>query len=194
MIAAYIRVSTYQQNTDAQRAELEQWLTANGHTKKSIKWFEDKETGKDLDRPGFAAMQKAIFAGKIKTVVVWKLDRLSRNQRDGINLLADLCDRGVRVVSVTQQLDLSGVAGRLVAGVLFAIGEMELENIRERQAAGIAAAKKRGVYSGRKPGTKKASADRALELKQQGLLNREIANAMGISTATVKRYLASFLE
>ena len=70
--------------------------------------------------------------GEAKTVVVWRLDRLTRKQRDGINTLADWCEKGVRVVSVTQQLDLSGATGRLITGVLFA--EMELEAIKERQA------------------------------------------------------------
>ncbi len=53
-------------------------------------------------RLAFEQMQKAIFKGLVKTVVVWKFDRISRRQRDGINLLADWCDKGVRVVSVTQ--------------------------------------------------------------------------------------------
>ena len=70
--------------------------------------------------------------GEAKTVVVWRLDRLTRKQRDGINTLADWCEKGVRVVSVTQQLDLSRATGRLITGVLFA--EMELEAIKERQA------------------------------------------------------------
>ena len=56
-------------------------------------------------------MQQAVFMGELKTIVAWRLDRLSRNQRDGINTLADWCEKGVRVVSVTQQLDLSGATG-----------------------------------------------------------------------------------
>jgi DNA invertase Pin-like site-specific DNA recombinase len=190
MVAVYLRVSTHQQNSTAQRAEIKKWLRGNGHKPSKVKWFEDKETGKTLKRPGFNKLQKAIFDGAVKTVVVWKLDRLSRSQRDGINLLAELCDRGVRVVSVTQQLDLSGATGRLVAGVLFGIAEMELENIRERQAAGIAQAKKRGVYRGRKSGTLKANPKRANAMRSRGLKIHEIASAMEVSTATVKRYLA----
>ena len=50
-------------------------------------------------------------------VVVWKLDRISRRQRDGVNLLAEWRERGVRVVAVTQQIDLSGAVGRMVASV-----------------------------------------------------------------------------
>jgi DNA invertase Pin-like site-specific DNA recombinase len=89
-------------------------------------------------------------------VVVWKLDRFSRRQRDGINLLADWCERGVRVVSVTQQIDLNGAVGRMVASVMFGLAEIESEYRRERQAAGIHVARKNGLYKGRQKGTTKA--------------------------------------
>jgi DNA invertase Pin-like site-specific DNA recombinase len=55
---------------------------------------------------------------------VWKLDRIARSMREGINTLSRWCELGVRVVSVTQQIDLSGTVGHLVAGVLFAIAEI----------------------------------------------------------------------
>ena len=91
-------------------------------------------------------MKKAIFGGEVDTIVFWKLDRISRDMHEGINLLADWCERGLRVVSVTEQLDLNGTVGRVVAGVLFGVAEIQLSQIRERQAAGIALAKQRGVY------------------------------------------------
>ena len=144
-----------------------------------------------MRRPAFAQMQQAIFNGQVKTVVVWKLDRISRRQRDGINLLADWCERGVRVVVVTQQIDLSGSVGRLVASVLFGLAEIEQEYRRERQAAGIAVAKARGVYRGRLKGTTKSNPDRAKVLHEQGLTVMEISNALNVSTRTVFRYLDS---
>ncbi|MGB7346517.1 MAG: recombinase family protein [Pirellulaceae bacterium] len=106
-----------------------------------MRWFEDKESGKTLSRPGFEKMQHAIFMGEVKTVVEWRLDRLARNHRDGINLLADWCEQGLRLVSVTQATDISGTQGRVFAGLLMGLAEMELEAIKERQAVGIAAAK-----------------------------------------------------
>ena len=66
-------------------------------------------------------MQDAIFAGEIDTVVVWKLDRLARNLKEGVNVLADWCQRGVRVIAITQQIDLSGPVGNLIATLLFGI-------------------------------------------------------------------------
>lgn len=190
LIACYCRVSTRHQKNDSQRSEIERWLHHNGIDPSAVRWFEDKESGASTQRLAFDQMQKAIFEGMVKTVVVWKLDRISRRQRDGINLLADWCERGVRVVSVTQQIDLSGAVGRLVASVMFGLAEIELEYRRERQAAGIQVAKKAGVYHGRQKGTTKAIPTRAKVLQAQGLNIDEIANAMAVSKRTIFRYLA----
>ena len=191
MIACYCRVSSASQKTDSQKPEIRRWLDGNRIDPSTVGWFEDKETGKTLKRPAFDRLQEAIFAGRVKAVVVWKLDRISRGQRDGVNLLADWCERGVRVVAVTQQIDLSGTVGRMVASVLFGLAEIETEYRRERQAAGIAEAKRRGVYRGRDRGTTKAPACRALEFRSRGLTVQEIATALGISRRTAFRYLAT---
>jgi DNA invertase Pin-like site-specific DNA recombinase len=189
MYACYCRVSSSHQKNASQKAEIQTWLRRHGIKSTQVRWFEDKETGKTLKRPAFDALQKAIFDGVVKTVVVWKLDRISRRQNDGINLLADWCERGVRVVVVTQQIDLNGAVGRMIASVLFGLAEIELEYRRERQAAGIRVAKTNGVYHGRQKGTTKALPDRAGELRAQGLKVLEISNAMGVTTRTVFRYL-----
>jgi DNA invertase Pin-like site-specific DNA recombinase len=188
--AAYIRVSSPKgQKTDSQRAELEAW--AKRQRLRQVQWFEDRETGKHLDRPAFQKMQATIFAGGIDTVMVWKLDRLARNLKDGITTLADWCQRGIRVVSITQQIDLNGPVGQLIAGVLFGIAQIEHQHIRERQAIGIAAAKKRGIYTGRQPGTTKAEPTRAHALRKQGLTIPEIAQALGVKERTVFNYLSA---
>lgn len=189
MFAAYIRVSTHEQNLDAQRAEITRWLEAHGHAPDQVRWFEDKQTGKNLKRPGFEQLQRAVFAGDVETVVVWKIDRLARSFRDGVKVVTDWIEQDVRLVSVTQAIDLSGVFGQALVGVLFAFAEMELSMIKERQAAGIAVAKKKGIYQGRKAGTSKAQPERARELRSQGLKIKEVAAAMGISERTVQNYL-----
>ena len=135
-------------------------------------------------------MQKAIFNGDVKTVVVWKLDRISRRQHEGINLLADWCEKGIRIVVVTQQIDLNGAVGRMVASVLFGLAEIELEYRRERQAAGIAVAKAKGVYQGRRPGTTKAKPKEAQRLRNKGLTLHQVARALGVSERTAWRYVA----
>ena len=101
--------------------------------------------------------------------------------RDGIDTLCDWVGKGVRLVSVTQQLDFAGPAGKMIASVLFAVAEMEQQTRRERQAAGIAVAKRNGVYQGRKAGSLKADAARALALRSKGLNDTEIATALGVA-------------
>jgi DNA invertase Pin-like site-specific DNA recombinase len=189
MISVYIRVSSHSQKSDSQHAEIRRWLRAHGHDLETVQWFEDTETGATLTRSGLIRLQEEIFAGTVKMVVVWKLDRIARSMREGINTLSRWCELGVRVVSVTQQIDLSGTVGHLVAGVLFAIAEIELQHVKERQAVGIALAKQRGVYKGRKPGATKAKPQRARELRDKGMTLPEIAQVLHIDKRTVSRYL-----
>jgi DNA invertase Pin-like site-specific DNA recombinase len=189
MIGVYIRVSSHSQKSDSQQAEIQRWLEAHGHALDTVQWFEDKETGATLRRSGLIRLQEAIFAGTVKTVIVWKLDRIARSMREGINILSRWCESGVRVVSITQQIDLSGTVGHLVAGVLFGIAEMELQHVKERQAVGIALAKKRGVFKGRKLGATKAQPKRAKELRAKGMTLPEIAQALSVNKRTVSRYL-----
>src|SRR6516225_7829856 len=151
-MAVYIRVSSPKgQKTDSQRVELEAWLKRQ--RVKGARWFEDRESATTLQRDAFQRLRAAIFAGEIATVVVWKLDRLARSLKEGVNVLADWCQRGVRIIAITQQIDLSGPVGHLIASLLFGIAEIELQHAKERQAAGIAVAKQRGVYTGRQRGT-----------------------------------------
>jgi len=186
----YIRVSSPKgQKTDSQRAELEAWLKRHRH--KSAQWFEDRDSATNLQREAFLKLQAAIFAGEIDTVVVWKLDRLARSLKEGVNVLADWCQRGVRVIAVTQQIDLTGPVGNLIASLLFGIAEIELQHAKERQAIGISLARKRGVYTGRKSGTTKAAPSRARILKKQGLTVLEIAKALGVKERTVYHYLSN---
>ena len=113
-------------------------------------------------------MQKDIFAGKVSTVIVWKLDRLSRRLRDGVNVLADWCERGLKIIVITQQIELNGAVGRMIAALLLGLAEIELEYRAERQAAGIEVAKRKGIYKGRKEGTTKGEPERAKELRARG--------------------------
>ena len=186
-IGVYIRVSSQSQKSDSQRAEIQQWLNKHGY--KDVQWFEDVETSGTLNRRAFNALNEAVFSGDVKMIVVWKLDRIARSMKDGINMLTSWCEAGVRVVSITQQIDLSGTIGHVVAGVLFGIADIEKQHIKERQAAGIKVAKEKGVYTGRKAGTTKAKPERARELKGQGLKIEEIAQALNISKRTVSNYL-----
>ena len=121
MIGIYVRVSTVCQNAAGQKREIRRWLKGNGIDEKDVEWYVGKATGNNLDRPELERLQRDIFSGEIETVVVWKLDRLSRNLREGINVLADWCDRGLRFVSITQQIDFNGALGKMLAAVLLGL-------------------------------------------------------------------------
>lgn len=189
MIACYLRVSSRSQRLDSQEAEIQKWLAANGIDPGQVTWYRDHESGTTLKRPAFERMQRDIFSGAVKTVILWKLDRLSRRLRDGVNTLADWCDQNVKVVVVTQQLQFDGPVGRMVAALLLGLGEIETAYRQERQAAGIEQAKKRGVYKGRRIGTTKAKPERARQLAAKGLNPAEIAAALSVSERTAFRYL-----
>lgn len=189
-VAVYLRVSTIGQNEAGQREAIQRWL--DGHGISDAVWFIDKASGRKLDRPGFKKLEAALFNGEINSVVVYKLDRLSRTLRDGINVLCDLLDRGIRIVAVSQEMDFSGATGKMIASVLFAVAEMENELRKERQREGIDAARKKGVYKelcGRRKGSFKATPQRAAQLYAKGIKPGEIATALGITRMTVYRYL-----
>lgn len=191
LFACYVRVSTTDQNEDSQIREIQRWLEGQGIDPKLVRWYIDKgASGDNLNRPEFERLQADIFAGLIGSVVVWKLDRLSRKIQDGLNTLCDWCDRKLRVVSVTQQIDFNGTVGKMIASVLLGVAEMEQETRRERQAVGIKAAKARGVtWGGTKPGRCKAKPARAKQLKNQGFTQEEIGKTLGIARQTVAIYL-----
>ena len=83
MMACYCRVSTRRQKVDSQKADILCWLTSHAVTPAAVQWFEDVDSGTTLKRPAFDRLQQGIFTGTITTVVVWKLDRISRRQREG---------------------------------------------------------------------------------------------------------------
>ena len=76
-IAVYVRVSTQKQTTKSQEPDLTQWISAyaNGQP---VKWYRDKATGKTMDRPGWNRLEADMRAGKVATLVCWRLDRLGR--------------------------------------------------------------------------------------------------------------------
>jgi DNA invertase Pin-like site-specific DNA recombinase len=126
-IAAYVRVSTKGQNPASQEQEIAAWLRNNGYDLEQVEWYVDRVSGKTLARPEFERLQRDIFDGTVKTVICWKLDRVSRRLRDGVNLLAEWCERGLKIVVVTQRIELTGAVGRMIAAVMLGLAEIELE-------------------------------------------------------------------
>ena len=193
--ACYLRVSTTAQTDASQVHEVKRYLAAQGLD--AAVYYSDQASGASLARPEFERLQGDVLAGKVHTVIVYKLDRLARSLRDGIAVLSDWLARGVRIVSVTQQLDFSGTTGKLVASVLLAVAEMEREATVERTVAGLAAARARGVRLGRPPGTgrpwslakRKIDPQLARSLRGQGVPVAAIAAKFNCSKTAVHNVL-----
>ena len=137
---AYVRVSTVEQNEGRQVAALK----SHGIDK----WFTDKCSGKNTDRPQFRAMLDYIREGD--TVFVEDFSRLSRSVADLLNIVNRFQAKKVGLVSLKENIDSSKPQGRLMLTMIGAINEFERANILERQAEGIALAKQKGIYKGRK--------------------------------------------
>jgi len=119
-------------------------------------------------------------------LVVVKLDRLGRSTRDVLNLVHELEEKGAGLRVLEPEFSTSTDTGRILVTVLGMVAEMERKFMRERQQAGIEAAKAKGVYKGRKPSV---PTGRVREMRQQGLGVQAIANALEISRMSVYRAL-----
>jgi DNA invertase Pin-like site-specific DNA recombinase len=182
-----VRVSSRSQNGDSQEVDLQRWADAQTEP---VKWYSDKFTGKTMDRPGFSQIEQQIAAGKVSSLVVWRLDRLGRTASGLTKLFEDLQAHKVNLVSLRDGLDLSTSAGRLMANVLASVAAYETEVRSERQMAGIAAAKDRGVRFGRPLGSRHSriqpeKRQAVLEHKAAGWTITDIARAVGLARKTI---------
>jgi len=137
----YIRVSTEHQET----ARQEQIMKDYGVEK----IYSEKISGKNTDRPQFKEMMGYLREGDI--LYVESISRLSRSIRDLLKTVDILSEKGVALVSHKENFDTSTSQGRFVLTIFAALSELEREQLLERQREGIAQAKARGVYKGRKP-------------------------------------------
>ena len=139
------------------------------------------------DRPGLAALMDYVRAGD--TVVVWKLDRLGRNTLHILETVKDLTDLGVTLVSVTDGIDSSTAAGRMMIGVLGSLAEYERELTRERTALKRAASRANGTKFGRPRKVDDVkNITTARRMKADGHTGKDIAKYLGVSRATLYRY------
>ena len=175
----YIRVSTLDQKTERQLDGI-----------RLAKVFTDKASGKDTKRPQLTAALEYVRAGD--TLLVHSMDRLARNAEDLLRIVRELVARGVSVEFGKNHLTFSGKGdpmAKLMLTMLAAFGEFERDLIRERQREGIAIAKAKGVYKGRKKALGPEEAHELVVQAQAGIPKADLARAYGISRETGYQYL-----
>lgn len=175
----YVRVSTLDQNAERQLEGVQ-----------LDRLFTDHASGKDTDRPQLKAL--LAYARDGDTIVVHSMDRLARNVDDLRRMVQEQTRRGIRVQFIKENLLFTGEdspMANLMLTVLGAVGQFERELIRERQREGIALAKQRGVYRGRR---RALSPERIAELRARvagGEKKARLAREFGISRETLYQYL-----
>lgn len=185
----YVRVSSTDQNTARQ---------LDGLTLDRV--FIDKLSGKNTDRPQLQAMIEYARSGD--TVFVHSLDRLARNFDDLLAIIKELNAKGVTFKSQAENITIGGNGTNpmdtLILHIFGAIAQFNRSLILEAQREGIAKAKARGVYTGRKPSIDKEKAKQIDELLAQknkdldsykSLSYQDIANKIGVSLSTLNRYM-----
>ena len=175
----YVRVSSFDQNPERQLEQIQ-----------VDKVFTDKASGKDTRRPELERLLAFVREGD--TVVVHSMDRLARNLDDLRRLVQGLTQRGVRIEFLKEHLTFTGEdspMANLMLSVMGAFAEFERALIRERQREGIALARQRGAYRGRK---KSLNDEQIVELKRRVAAGEQkalIARDFGISRETLYQYL-----
>lgn len=183
---AYVRTSTVEQHEDRQ---------CEGLKKYNIdKWYIDKCSGKNTNRPQLQAMLDYVREGD--TVYVHDFSRLARSTKDLLELVELLNSKGVALVSNKENLDSRTPTGKLMLTMIAGIAEFERTNLLERQREGIAIAKEKGVYKGRKPVD--VSREVLMELYEQYMTRKmtkaQMAKELNVSRPTLDKLIKEYTE
>lgn len=177
---AYIRVSTIEQNTASQKEAM-----------KNIgidKYFEEKISAKNANRPELQKMLE--YARNPDTVFVKDFSRLARSTKDLLCIVEGLTEKGVRLVSLKENLDTNTPTGKMMLTVIGAIYEFERANLLERQKEGIAVAKNKGKYKGRKAVEKPANWDEVYAQWETRKINGSKAmKLLGLKETTFYKFI-----
>lgn len=174
---ACVRVSTAEQNEARQREALQAYNID--------KWFIEKVSGKDTNRPQLISMLD--FVREDDVVYIAEFSRLGRSAKDLLDIVENIEDKGANLISIKENFDTKTPAGKLQMTMLAAIAEFERAMILERQREGIAIAKKEGKYKGRKK-IKRTDIDIHYDRYMSRKASKtQIATELGISRNTLKR-------
>jgi len=183
MNMAYVRVSTIEQSEDRQLEALK---------KHNIeKWFVEKISGKNMDRPQLKLMME--FAREGDAIFIHDFSRLARSTIDLLDLVEQLKNKNVRLVSNKENLDTTTPTGKLMLTMIAAINEFERTNLLERQREGIAIAKNKGVYKGRNSSKidENIFNQQYERYKNREISKSELAKNLNISRPTLYKLLHS---
>lgn len=185
----YMRVSTSDQSTSAQRSEIEEFAWRNKLEIKRI--FEDVGSGKNTDRENFKKMMEMFKENTddVSFLLAWRLDRIGRSQRDLITILDTLRDKNIHIRTADDTVNTSTKEGYFLYSIMSIIAQYERDLINDRVKAGM----KRFKDSGGTFGRPKADVDMAqvrFDVKQ-GIPKVKIAKKYGISKSTLYNLLAS---
>jgi DNA invertase Pin-like site-specific DNA recombinase len=185
-VALYCRVSTihHGQSVDMQLHDLRKLAEQRGFY--IVKEYSDQGiSGSKNSRPALDAMLADARRGKFQILLTWRLDRLGRSTAHLINLLDDLKNSGVELISFSEGLDFSTASGKLFYTLISAFAEFEKNVIGERVRAGLRNARSKGTRLGRPQ--VQADAAKIATLRSQGASWRTISDTLGISTRTARR-------
>lgn len=180
MLIGYARVSTQDQNTDAQIAALK----SSG----CELIFQEKASGGRWDRPELHRLLKQLRKGDV--LVVWKLDRLSRSLKDVLLLMEKVEQAGAGFRSLTEVIDTTSPGGRMMMQMVGTFAEFERAMLRERTQNGLDAARKQGRIGGRRPKLKPHQQKEIVSLVNSGQKNAaDAARLFNVHPATISRLL-----
>lgn len=182
MQIAYIRVSTVEQNEQRQIEAMQPY-----HIER---WFVDKVSGKDTDRPQLKEMLD--FARSGDTIHIHDFSRLARSTKDLLNLVEEFNRKGITLISNKENIDSSTPTGKLMLTMIAAINEFERMNLLERQREGIIIAKNKGIYKGRKPTQIKDFERYYTDYKSRKYNKSELAKTLKISRPTLDKLINEY--
>ena len=202
-IAIYMRLSDASRRTAAQEADLRRWSDrerqsdlqrwADGR-RREVRWYKDSWTGSDPSRPEWDRLMGDVDAGRVETVVCWRLDRLGKTCSELVRLFEHLAARRVNFVSLQDHVDLATASGRRTAGVLGSIALYETKIRAQRILAGQEAARARGLRWGGSEKGRRVKVTPELEakvkrLRAEGRKISHIARETGVSRPTIYKVL-----
>ena len=182
MKIAYVRVSTVEQNEARQIEALKKYDIE--------KWFTEKVSGKDTNRPQLQQMLE--FAREGDTIYVHDFTRLARSTKDLLDIVEFFKSKGIHLVSNKESIDTSTPTGKLMLTFLAGIAEFERENLLERQREGIAIAKENGKYKGRKPFKSDKFEALYQEYIKRKITKAEFALQIGTSRPTLNKLIRNY--